>query len=261
MNLIDTHTHLYLPEFDEDRKEMLERALDQQVTHFILPNIDSDSIPQIQKMMAEFPEHCIAAMGLHPTSVKEDYEDELKACYEELKRGDYIAVGEMGIDLYWDKTFYEQQKMAFKEQVKWALELDKPIIIHTRDSFQETFKLMDEVWVPELKGVFHCFSGNAFDAQKIINDFQFKLGIGGVYTFKNSGLRGELKDVGVEHFVLETDAPFLAPVPYRGKRNESAYVSLVAARVAKEKNICLEKVAEITTRNAVELFGLEDKVG
>lgn len=256
MKLIDTHTHLYLPEFDEDRKEMVERALAKQVNHFVLPNIDSESIPQIRKMKAEFSNECLPAMGLHPTSVKENFEEELSICYEELKRDDYVAVGEMGIDLYWDKTFYDQQKIAFKEQVKWALELDKPVIIHTRDSFQETFELLDEVWVPELKGVFHCFTGIASDAQKIVNDYQFKLGIGGVYTFKNSGLREELKDIGVEHFVLETDAPFLAPVPYRGKRNESAYVSLVAERVAEEKQLRIEEVAEITTKNAIELFKL-----
>lgn len=258
MKMIDTHTHLYLPEFDIDRKEMVNRALEKQVSLFILPNIDSGSIPQIKKMMAKFPEYCLPAMGLHPTSVKENFEEELAICLQELKNGNYVAVGEMGIDLYWDKTFYEQQKTAFKEQVKWALEFEKPIIIHSRDSFQEIFKLMDEVWMPELKGVFHCFSGTASDAQKIINDYQFKLGIGGVYTFKNSGLREELKEVGVEHFVLETDAPFLAPVPYRGKRNESAYVSLVAERIAIEKQLKMEEVAEITTRNAVELFGLED---
>lgn len=258
MKFIDTHAHLYLPEFDEDRNEMIARALEKKVSHFILPNIDSESIHQIQNMVSDFPEHCLAAMGLHPTSVKENYEEELAVCYQELKTGNYIAVGEMGIDLYWDKTFYEQQKTAFKEQVKWALELDKPIIIHTRDSFQETFELMDEVWVPELNGVFHCFSGTASDAQKIIHDYKFKLGIGGVYTFKNSGLREELKDVDVAHFLLETDAPFLAPVPYRGKRNESAYVPLVAERIAEEKNISQTEIAEITTQNAVELFKLEN---
>jgi len=258
MNLIDTHTHLYLPEFDEDRKEMVNRALEKQVGHFILPNIDSESIPQIQKMISEFPQQCLAAMGLHPTSVKKNFEEELANCYAELKKGNYIAVGEMGIDLYWDKTFYEQQKIAFKEQVKWALEFDLPIIIHSRDSFQEIFEQMDEVWVSELRGVFHCFSGTATDAQKIINDYQFKLGIGGVYTFKNSGLREELEEIGIEHFILETDAPFLAPVPYRGKRNESAYVSIVAERVAEEKGMSMNEVAEITTQNAVELFRLKN---
>ena len=256
MNLIDTHTHLYLDQFDEDRREMIGRALEQKVTRFILPNIDSESIPQIQQMMTDFPNHCFAAMGLHPTSVKETFKEELQICYEELKKGKYIAVGEMGIDLYWDQSFYEQQKTAFKEQVIWALEFDLPIIIHSRDSFKEIFELMDDVWTPELKGVFHCFSGTAADAEKIVHDYQFKLGIGGVYTFKNSGLREALKDIGVEHFILETDAPFLAPAPYRGKRNESAYVSLVAQRIAEEKEMRIEDVAEITTQKAVELFKL-----
>lgn len=256
MNLIDTHTHLYLPEFDEDRKEMIDRALEQKVNRFLLPNIDSESITQIQQMMTDFPDFCLAAMGLHPTSVKENFKEELQICYEELKNGNYVAVGEMGIDLYWDKTFYEQQKLVFIEQVKWAMEFDLPIIIHSRDSFKEIFELMDEVWTPQLKGVFHCFSGTAADAEKIVNNYHFKLGIGGVYTFKNSGLREELKDIGVEHFILETDAPFLAPVPFRGKRNESAYVNLVAQRIAEEKEMKLEDVAEITTQNAVELFKL-----
>ncbi len=256
MNLIDTHTHLYLNQFDKDRREMVDRALEQKVNRFILPNIDSESIPQIQQMMSDFPDFCLAAMGLHPTSVKDDFMEELQICYEELKRGNYVAVGEMGIDLYWDTTFYEQQKVAFKKQVNWALEFDLPIIIHSRDSFKEIFELMDEVWTPELKGVFHCFSGNTSEAEKIINDYQFKLGIGGVYTFKNSGLREAIEDIEVEHFVLETDAPFLAPVPYRGKRNESAYVSLVAQRIAKEKHLKVAEVAEITTQNAIELFKL-----
>lgn len=257
MKFIDTHTHLYLSEFDADRKEMIDRALEQDVMHFILPNIDSESISQIKKMLVAFPEQCQAAMGLHPTSVKENFKEELAIGYQELKEGNYIAVGEMGIDLYWDKTFYEQQKIVFKEQVKWALEFDLPIIIHSRDSFREIFELMDEVWTPQLKGVFHCFSGTSSDAQRIINDYQFKLGIGGVYTFKNSGLRESLKEIGLEHFILETDAPFLAPVPYRGKRNESAYVRLVAQRIAEKKGIDIEEVAEITTRNAIELFKLK----
>lgn len=258
MILIDTHTHLYLPEFDEDRKEMLERASQQGIKKMILPNIDSESIPQIQKMRREFPDYCVASMGLHPTSVKEDFEEELKACYEELKNGQYMAIGEMGIDLYWDKSFYEQQKMAFKQQIDWALELDLPIIIHSRDSFDEIFELMDEIWNPKLSGVFHCFSGNKAQAEKIINDYQFKLGIGGVLTFKNSTLRKEIKDIDLAHLILETDAPFLAPVPYRGKRNESAYVALVAQKLAELKGVSVEEVAEITTKNAMDLFNFEN---
>ena len=254
MNLIDTHTHLYLPDFDEDRSEMLERARRAGVAKVILPNIDSTSIPQIQKMRRDFPDRCVAAMGLHPTSVKEDFEEELSRIYAELKSGAYMAVGEMGIDLYWDKSYYEQQKTAFRQQVVWAEEMDLPIIIHSRDSFQEIFELMDELWTPQLRGVFHCFSGDQADAQKIIKDYQFKLGIGGVYTFKNSTLREEIKEIGLEHMILETDAPFLAPVPYRGKRNEAAYVALVAHRLAEEKGIPVEEVSAVTSKNALDLF-------
>lgn len=257
MILIDTHTHLYLPEFDDDRAEMLERASLSGVDKMILPNIDSESIAQIQRMRKEFPEYCMASMGLHPTSVKENFEEELNTCYKELKTGNYIAVGEMGIDLYWDKSFYEQQKIAFRTQVNWALEMDLPIIIHSRDSFKELFELMDEVWTPKLKGVFHCFSGNKFQAERIINDYQFQLGIGGVLTFKNSSLREEIKDIDLAHLLLETDAPFLAPVPYRGKRNESSYVALVAQKLAEVKGLSVEEVAEISTKNAIELFKLE----
>ncbi|NPD46124.1 MULTISPECIES: TatD family hydrolase [unclassified Lentimicrobium] len=258
MILLDTHTHLYLPEFDEDRAEMLERASQQGVQKMILPNIDSESIPKIQKMRREFPDYCVASMGLHPTSVKENFEEELKACYEELKNGQYMAIGEMGIDLYWDKSFYEQQKIAFKKQIDWALEFDLPIIIHSRDSFDEIFELMDEVWNPKLRGVFHCFSGNKAQAEKIINDYHFKLGIGGVLTFKNSTLREEIKDISLSHLILETDAPFLAPVPNRGKRNESAYVALVAQKLAELKGISIEEVADITTKNAMDLFNFEN---
>lgn len=257
MNLIDTHSHLYLPDFDEDRGEMLERAREIGVQKIILPNIDVDSIPQIQKMRRAFPDHCEAAMGLHPTDVKEDFEEQLEKIYEELKSGHYIAVGEMGIDLYWDKSFYEQQKVAFRTQIKWAEEMNLPIIIHSRDSFQEIFELMDALWTPQLKGVFHCFSGNKADAEKIIKDYQFKLGIGGVYTFKNSTLREEIKEIGLEHMILETDAPFLAPVPHRGKRNESAYVALVAQRMAEERGIQIDKIAEISTQNALDLFKIK----
>jgi len=257
MNLIDTHSHLYLPDFDEDRAEMMDRANQSGVQKVILPNINSESIAQIQKMRREFPKQTLAAMGLHPTDVKEDFEEELDKIYQELKTGDYIAVGEMGIDLYWDQSFYEQQKLAFREQIKWAEEMNLPVIIHSRDSFQEIFELMDELWTPQLKGVFHCFSGNKSEAYKIIKDYHFKLGIGGVYTFKNAGLREEIKEIGLEHLILETDAPFLAPVPYRGKRNETAYISLVAQRIAEERSLSVEEIAAITTDNAQELFNIK----
>ncbi|MCK5774530.1 MAG: TatD family hydrolase [Bacteroidales bacterium] len=254
MTLIDTHTHLYLPEFDNDRTELVKRALEQGVSKCILPNIDSDSISQIKSMKAEFPDFCEMAMGLHPTSVKENFEAELEVCYQELKTGKYIAIGEMGIDLYWDKTYYEQQKQAFRTQVTWAEEFQLPIIIHSRDSFSEIFELMDDLWTPNLRGVFHCFSGTQQEAEKIVKDYKFKLGLGGVLTFKNATLREEIKDIACDHFLLETDAPFLAPVPHRGKRNESAYVSLVAQKLADVKACTVEDIAHITTQNAQELF-------
>ena len=254
MTLIDTHTHLYLPEFDEDRTEVVRRAQEQGVLKCILPNIDSESLPQIKKMKAEFPDFCEMAMALHPTSVKDNFQEELAICYEELKTGKYMAIGEMGIDLYWDKTFYEQQKQAFTTQIKWAEAFDLPIIIHSRDSFSEIFDLMDDLWTPQLQGVFHCFSGTQQEAEKIIKDYKFKLGLGGVLTFKNATLREEIKDISCEHFLLETDAPFLAPVPYRGKRNESAYVSLVAQKLAEVKGCTIEEIADITTENARQLF-------
>jgi len=254
MTLIDTHTHLYLPEFDEDRELVVINAKEQGIIKCILPNIDRESIPQIKRMKAEFPDFCETAMGLHPTSVKENFEDELAVCYQELKSGGHIAIGEIGIDLYWDKTFYEQQKQAFRTQIKWADEFQLPIIIHSRDSFSEIFDLMDDIWTPSLQGVFHCFSGTKQEAEKIVKDYKFKLGLGGVLTFKNSTLREEIKDIDCQHFLLETDAPFLAPVPYRGKRNESAYISLVAKKLAEVKNCSLQEIAEITTQNAQQLF-------
>ncbi len=258
MNMIDTHTHLYLEEFDQDRAETIQRAKENSIYKCILPNIDSESIPKMHQMAAEFPEFTLMAMGLHPTSVKENYNEELQIAYQELKTGKYVAVGEMGIDLYWDKSFYEQQKIAFREQTKWALEFNLPLIIHSRDSFEEIFELMDELWTPNLRGVFHCFSGNQQQAEKIIKDYRFKLGIGGVLTFKNSGLREEIKNIDLQHILLETDAPFLAPMPYRGKRNESSYMKIVAEKLAEVKEISLDEIIEKTTQNAQRLFGINN---
>lgn len=254
MNLIDTHSHLYLPEFDVDRSEMLDRAKKLGVQKVILPNIDSESLPLMKKMTAENHDICLMAMGLHPTSVKENFEAELDLVYQELKTGKYVAVGEMGIDLYWDKSFFKEQQEAFRRQAMWAIEFDLPLIIHSRDSFAEIFELMDEIWTPKLRGVFHCFTGTNQQAEKIIHDYQFKLGIGGVLTFKNSTLREKIKNIPNQHLILETDAPFLAPAPHRGKRNESSYVSLVAEKLAEVKNCTFAEIAEITSQNASELF-------
>jgi TatD DNase family protein len=257
MKMMDTHSHIYLPEFDADRGEMMQRMQDSGIFKVMMPNIDHSSIQPIKNLQQEFPHLVVSAMGLHPTSVKDDFENELALCYQELKSGNYVAVGEMGIDLYWDKTHFEQQKEAFRRQVNWALEFDLPLIIHSRDSFDEIFELMDELWNPALRGVFHCFSGKKHQAEKIVEDYKFLMGIGGVITFKNSGLAAEIGNIALEHLLLETDAPFLAPAPHRGKRNEPSYLTLIAQKLAETKNISPQKIAEITTQNALNLFNIK----
>ncbi len=251
--MIDTHTHLYLDRFDEDRSEMIERAMEKGVKRFYLPNIDSSSIESMLKLEAEYPLECFAMMGLHPCSVKENVEEELEIVKKWLNQRPFCAVGEIGLDLYWDKTFFEQQKMAFKTQIQWAKDLDLPIVIHSRDSTQEVIEILREVQDDKLKGIFHCFGGSVEEANAII-ELGFYLGIGGVLTFKKSGLDATMKEVDLKHVVLETDAPFLAPAPYRGKRNESAYVALVAEKMAMIKGISVEEVDRITTQNALNIF-------
>lgn len=251
--MIDTHTHLYLNRFDEDRSEMIERAMEKGVKRFYLPNIDSSSIESMLKLEAEYPLECFAMMGLHPCSVKENVEEELEIVKKWLNQRPFCAVGEIGLDLYWDKTFFEQQKMAFKTQIQWAKDLDLPIVIHSRDSTQEVIEILREVQDDKLKGIFHCFGGSVEEANAII-ELGFYLGIGGVLTFKKSGLDATMKEVDLKHVVLETDAPFLAPAPYRGKRNESAYVALVAEKMAMIKGISVEEVDRITTQNALNIF-------
>lgn len=256
MNFIDTHSHIYLQEFDQDRTSVVENALHEGVRKILLPNVDSSSIDSMLRLCKVFPENCFPMMGLHPTSVKENVEDELAIVEKLLKEHTFIAVGEIGIDLYWDKTFLAEQEEAFRYQVRLAKKYNLPIVIHSRDSFDELFALMDELYTPELKGVFHCFTGNENQAQKIIADYGFKLGIGGVLTFKNSGLADQIKNIDLRHLILETDAPYLAPVPYRGKRNQPAYIPLIAQKLAEVKEISIEEIAEITTQNAKELFNL-----
>jgi TatD DNase family protein len=253
MFLTDTHTHLYLEEFDEDRKEMIERALDNDVKCLLLPNIDSSSINGMMQLCKQFPSNCFPMMGLHPTSVKENYQEELDLVEDWIKKEKFYAIGEIGIDLYWDKTFQQEQEIAFVYQIELAIKHQFPIVIHMRDSFDEVYTVVKNYASPELKGVFHCFTGTLEQAQKII-DLNFKLGIGGVVTFKNSGLDKVVEKIDMKHLLLETDSPFLTPVPHRGKRNETAYVRFVAEKIASIKNIPLEQVAEITTSNANQLF-------
>jgi TatD DNase family protein len=253
MILIDTHTHLYLEEFDEDRDEMVRRAIDSGVQKMLLPNIDSNSIEDMMSLFKTFPENCLPMMGLHPTSVKENFEDELKIVDEWLERQKFIAIGETGIDLYWDKTHQKEQEIAFIHQINLAKKYKLPVVIHSRNSFDELFAVLDEHNSHDLTGVFHCFSGNLDQAEKII-EMGFYLGIGGVITFKNSGLDKVIDELTLDRIILETDAPFLAPVPYRGKRNESAYLSIISEKIAQIKSMTIDAVADITTENARRLF-------
>jgi len=255
MQFIDTHTHLYLDEFDSDRAESIESAISSGVGMFLLPNIDSLSIDPLLKLADEFPENCLPMIGLHPTSVKENYKDELQLVENHLSKRKYYAIGEIGIDLYWDKTFLEQQRIAFRNQINLAKVADLPVAIHMRNSFEQTFSIVREEADVNLRGVFHCFPGNIQQAKQV-TDLGFFLGIGGVVTFKNSGLQQVVKEIPLEFIVLETDAPFLAPEPYRGKRNESSYIPLIAEKIASLKEIQLDEVARITTANARRLFNL-----
>ena len=259
MQLIDTHTHLYLKQFDEDRDAMIQRAFEQEVEAFYLPNIDSTTIDDLLALEKAYPEHCFAMMGLHPCSVKENYKEELAIVKEWLDKRPFCAVGEIGIDLYWDKTFFEEQKEAFLTQIEWAVELDIPIVIHSRESTDIIIDILREVKQPRLRGIFHCFGGSVEQAEAII-DLGFLLGIGGVVTFKKSGLDKTMEQISLDHVVLETDSPYLAPTPYRGKRNESAYVRLVAQKLAEVKALTLEEVARQSTANALKLFKKESVV-
>lgn len=254
MKLIDTHSHMYLPEFKENMQEYIQSAKNAGISEVYLPNIDSGSIEALKSLSSSYPGFYKGMMGLHPSSVKENYETELGLIKAELDQGNYIAVGEIGIDLYWDKTFLEQQVKAFKTQISWAKEKNLPIVIHSRNSFDEIFEILDKENSEQLSGVFHCFTGNAEQAKKILSYGNFKLGIGGVVTFKNSGLDKTLREFGPENLVLETDAPYLAPVPYRGKQNQTAYTLLVAEKLSEIFNISLEDVARISTENAHKIF-------
>ncbi len=255
MILTDTHAHLYLEQFDADRHDAIREALAKRVEYFLLPNIDKDSIRPMLQLCHDFPGHCFPMMGLHPTSVKSDFKEQLDIVKSWLKKEKFFAIGEMGIDLYWDKTFFREQQEAFRAQVDLALEYDLPVVIHSRESFSEIFELLEDVRQPGLRGVFHCFTGNLQQAEHIIG-MGFMLGIGGVLTYKNSGLADVIDNIPLEHLLLETDAPFLAPVPHRGKRNESKFIPVIAEKIAGIKKISVEEVAETTTANARKLFGL-----
>jgi len=250
--MIDTHAHIYLPEFDKDRPYILEKAMAAGITKILMPAIDSSTHAAMFKLDETYPE-CISMIGLHPCSVNQNYEDELKVVDNYFKERSFIAVGEIGLDFYWDVSFRKQQFYAFHKQIKIAIENNIPIAIHSRNSINECIEVVQQY--PELRGVFHCFSGDVQQARQII-DSNFMLGIGGVVTFKNAGLDKVIKEIGVDNVILETDAPYLAPVPFRGKRNEPAYVKIVAERLSIITGISLQEIEELTTANATRLFNL-----
>ena len=253
MNLTDTHTHLFAEEFDNDRAEMIQRAISSGVKKMFLPNIDAGSIASMFKLEEQFPQNCFGMMGLHPCSVNEQYGEELTIVEHWLGKRKFIAVGEIGLDYHWDKTFIPQQKDAFSKQIDGAKKYNLPIVIHQRDCFEDCFEIVKSKNDKTLKGIFHCFSGTLEEANKIISLGNFKLGIGGVITYKKSELPEVLKQIDLKHIVLETDSPYLAPVPHRGKRNESSYLTIIANKIAEAKEISVEEVARITTQNA-EIF-------
>lgn len=256
MILTDTHTHLYSEQFKDDIDEVVQKAIDLGISRFFLPNIDSGYTNALLALAKKYPDNMFRMMGLHPCSVKADYQQELEHVEKMLSAHQVVAIGEIGIDLYWDKTFLKEQQAAFRYQIRLAKANNLPFVIHCRDAFDEIFEILDEENDENMRGIFHCFTGNLEQAQKIINYGGFKLGIGGVVTFKNAGLDKVVEQLDLAHLVLETDAPYLAPVPYRGKRNESAYLTEIATKIASLKQVSLEEVASITTKNSIEVFGV-----
>jgi len=255
MILTDTHTHLYSEAFDNDRAEVIEKAIEKGVTRFFIPAIDSGYTEKMLALEKAYPAHMFLMMGLHPTHVKENYKEELRHVEEMLAQHKFYAVGEIGIDLYWDKTLLQEQQEAFRYQIKLAKKYKLPIVIHCRDAFDEVFEVLESEKGADLFGIFHCFTGTLEQAHKAMS-YNMKLGIGGVVTFKNGKIDTFLNKIDLKHIVLETDAPYLAPVPYRGKRNESAYVVNVLEKLAIIYNKDTEEIAHITTANSKEVFGV-----
>ena len=253
MILIDTHCHLYLREYKEDIDQIISQAENAGVRKFYLPAIDSSETDNLLSLEKQFPGRCMAMMGLHPCSVKLEYKAELDQVSDWLSRRKFVAIGEIGLDLYWDKTFIKEQHEAFRIQIEWSLKYDLPIAIHTRNAMPETIAVVKEYIQRGARGIFHCFSGTYEEAKEVI-DAGYYLGIGGVLTYKNSGLAEVVDKISLEHLVLETDAPYLAPVPFRGKRNESSYLQYIAEKLALIKNISVEEVGAITTANAEKIF-------
>ncbi|HAH55951.1 MAG TPA: hydrolase TatD [Flavobacterium sp.] len=255
MTITDTHTHLYSNEFDEDRNEMMQRAIDAGVSRFFIPAIDATFTQAMYDLEKSYPANVFLMMGLHPTHVKENYLEELQFVENELSKRNFFAVGEIGIDLYWDKTHLPQQQDAFKKQIQLAKKHKLPIVIHCREAFDEIFEILETEKSPDLFGIFHCFSGTYEQALRAIS-YNMKLGIGGVVTFKNGKIDQFLNQIDLKHIVLETDSPYLAPVPYRGKRNESSYLLNVVRKLSEIYNLSQEEIALITTENSKAIFGI-----
>lgn len=255
MLLTDTHTHLYYETDEEKQTLLMERCFAMDVKRLFLPNVDVKSIEMIDNLIAKYPANCFAMAGLHPCDVKEDYEDQLSIIHKSIADRKIYAIGEIGIDLYWDKTTLAIQQDAFRKQIAWAKDLGLPIVIHCREAFDEVFEVLESEKDEKLRGIFHCFTGDLSQAKRAI-DLNFYLGIGGVVTYKKAGLDLVLADISLEHIVLETDSPYLTPVPYRGKPNESSYLIHVAQKVADVYNVSLAEVAEVTTENSRKVFGV-----
>jgi len=255
MILTDTHTHLYSEQFNDDIDVVIKNCIEKGITRLYLPNIDSTSIDGMLKLGTNYPDNCFPMMGLHPTSVGANYKEELALVEDWINKRKFCAIGEIGIDLYWDKTFIKEQQDAFRFQIELAKKYNLPFVIHCRDAFDEIFEILDELNDAKMRGIFHCFTGTVEQANRIINYGGFKIGIGGVVTFKNSGLDKVVEQINLKHLVLETDSPYLAPTPFRGKRNESTYLYTIAKKVADIYNISIEEVAKITTENSKQVFG------
>ena len=255
MKIIDTHTHLYLNQFKDDIDKVIQRSIDKGINKFIFPAIDSTHFDDMHDLKNKYPDNIYLMTGLHPVNVKENYKEELEFVVNSLKSHSYVAIGEIGIDLYWDKTYLKQQQHAFEFQIRLAIKNDLPIVIHCREAFDEIFEILDKENCTKLRGVFHCFTGTLNQANRAIR-LGFKLGIGGVVTFKNGGIDKFLSQIDLKHIVVETDSPYLAPVPFRGKRNESSYITYVIDKLSEIYGLPIKKIASETTKNAEKVFAL-----
>ena len=257
MRIIDTHSHIYSEEFDNDIDDVIERSKKAGVEKILLPNIDSSSLERLHNISNKYPNYCIPMMGLHPTSVGKNWKIELEIIKQQFSQKSYIAIGEIGMDLYWDKTFEDEQRLVFEEQLRWSIEYNLPVAIHSRDAIHQCIECIRNIGEEKLRGVFHSFGGTEQELIEILSLKNFMLGINGVVTFKNSTLSSVLRDTDLSQIIIETDSPYLAPVPYRGKRNESSYTLNVVEKLAEIYSISTDKVGEITTENAEKLFALK----